>query len=324
MNIFVTGGCGFIGSHLVEYHLERGDTVQTLDDLSAGREANIESFKKNPNFRFDKGDISTWPHLKEAIKKADRIYHMASVVGVFQVLAEPVQVISTNIQGSIRLFESIVDSHTRPQVIIASSSMLYGNTEKPYSNEENHLIFHSANQSYWRYAISKLAEEAIGLAYYQRYDIPTILVRLFNVVGPRQTGRYGMVMPRFVGQACEGKPLTVYGDGTQLRSFCDVRDTVAAMVLLAENNVNGEIVNVGHDQSISINDLAEMVRAEAKSKSDIIHISYKEAYGENFEYIKDRRPDLSKLYQLTGFKHRWTLKETINDLISRYLNTQEK
>jgi len=320
MNIFVTGGCGFIGSHLVEYHLERGDTVQTLDNLSSGPEANIEPFKNNPNFRFDRGDISTWPHLEEAIKASDRIYHMASVVGILQVLAEPVQVISSNIQGCVRLFESILKSRTRPPVIIASSSMLYGNTDKLYSNEEDHLIFHSANQSYWRYAISKLAEEAVGLAYYQKYDIPTILVRLFNVVGPRQTGRYGMVMPRFVAQACKKEPLTVYGDGTQLRSFCDVRDAVAAMVLLAENKVNGEIVNVGHNQSISINELATLIRDRSQSSSDITHISYREAYGEDFEYIKDRRPDLSKLYQLTDFKHQWTLQKTIDDLIFRYSN----
>lgn len=314
MNIFITGGCGFIGSNLASFHLDRGDDVFVVDDLSTGSLKNIASFQKNPRFRFEQANILTWPHLDEAINWSDRIYHMAAVIGIFRVLAEPVHVVDTNIEGSRRLFRAIALHGKQKRILFASSSCVYGDSVD--SAEEGDLIIRQDGNPLLTYAVSKLADESIGLAYYKEAQIPLTIVRFFNVVGPRQTGQYGMVVPRFVKQACNNEPLTIFGDGTQTRSFCDVRDAMVAVNLLAENDkAIGEIFNVGADAEISINDLAVLVRERAKSHSTYQYVPYEEAYGGIFNDTRQRRPNLKKLIAYTGFKHQWNLTKTIDDLI---------
>jgi len=318
MHILITGGAGFIGSHLVEFHLAKGDTVHAIDDLSTGTLDNLIPFQNNPNFRFDNANILTWPGLEKAASWADRIYHMAAVVGVYRVLAEPLNVMATNIAGTERLMQAVATSQWQPRVFLASSSEVYGHGNNAKLNEEDNLILESAAHSRWNYAITKLADEALGLAYVHSQKLPVTLIRFFNTVGPRQVGRYGMVVPRFVRQAFFNEPITVFGDGTQTRCFCDVRDTVVMLDLLADNEKSiGEIINVGNDREISMNDLAQLICKLAKSTSTIQHIPYNEAYGEEYHDILHRRPDLAKLVQLTKFKHQWSLEQTIQDLLSR-------
>jgi len=322
MHILVTGGSGFIGSHLVAYHLAKGDQVQAIDDLSTGSIKNIAPFLSNPAFQFEQADILTWPHLEKAVQWADRIYHLAAIVGIHRVLSEPLRVMTVNINGCERLLHTISSTKARPKVIIASSSSVYGLSHKPLLNEEDELTINFIAYPILGYALSKITDEALGLAYYRTANLPVTLVRLFNTIGPRQTGRYGMVVPRFIQQALQNEAITIYGDGEQTRSFCDVRDIITALDKLANKpESSGEIINVGHDTPISINRLAELIRSKAKSNSEIKHLSYREAYGEEFTDIKQRRPDLTKLYKLTDFKHQWTLEATIDDLIKNYQPT---
>lgn len=318
MHILVTGGCGFIGSHIVEHHLEKGDDVFVVDDLSTGSIQNVSRFKTNPHFRLKQADILTWNGLKKAAAWADRIYHMAAVVGVYRVIAEPIKVLATNIPGCERLLRAVVASSWKPRILIASSSEVYGPGHGKGFKETDNLIIESAAQNRWNYAVSKIADEAFGLSYARSLGLPITLLRLFNTIGPRQTGRYGMVVPRFVNQAVKGEPITVFGDGNQTRSFGDVRDVVQALDIIAKTPACiGEIINVGNDHEITINDLAELIRKKANTSSPIQHIPYEEAYDKMFVDIKNRRPNLDKFFKLTGFKHQWTLEKTIDDLITK-------
>lgn len=319
MHVLITGGAGFIGSHLAEYHLAKGDAVHVVDNLSTGRLDNIEPFIGNPKFRFDEADILTWPGLEKATTWADRIYHMAAVVGVFRVLEDPIQVLATNIAGTERMLRFASAGKWKPQILIASSSEVYGPTSEELLCEDAMLYVQSAGKSRWNYAISKLADEAQGLSYARQHDMPVCVVRLFNTVGPRQMGRYGMVVPRFVEQALSGGPITIYGGGSQSRSFCDVRDTIVALDLLAGTpEARGEIVNVGNNREISIDALADLVCARAKTNVERQHLSYVEAYGQQYDDILRRKPSLEKLVRLTGFTHQWRLEETLDDLIAQY------
>ncbi|WP_417531288.1 NAD-dependent epimerase/dehydratase family protein [Marinobacter lipolyticus] len=322
MHVLVTGGAGFIGSHIAEYHLARGDKVHVVDNLSTGSRENVADFLKSPRFHFDEADIVTWEGLDKAVAWADRVYHMAAVVGVYRVLSEPVGTMATNIAGTERLLRAVHHGGWSPKVVMASSSEVYGPHSEALLSEEDSLIIQSGAPLRWNYAISKLADEGFGLAYAREHDIPVIIARFFNTVGPRQTGRYGMVVPRFVQRAVANEPITVFGDGEQSRSFCDVRDTVAILDRLASmpDMPNGEIVNVGSDHEISINELARRVIDCAESQSAIEHIPYKEAYGAEFEDIRHRRPSLDKLRRLTGFEHVWDLESTLKDLIQRARN----
>lgn len=319
MYILVTGGAGFIGSHIVEYHLAKGDRVQVVDNLSTGSMENIRPFFTHKNFKFDQANILTWPALDRAVARAERIYHMAAVVGMHLVLAEPVQVLATNIAGCERVLRAVHTSARKPQVIIASSSEVYGTGQQNDFNEDGDLVIKSGARSRWNYAISKLADEALGLSYARHYDLQITPIRFFNTIGPRQTGRYGMVVPRFVDQAVKGLDITVHGNGLQTRSFCDVRDTVIALDLLASNpDSKGEIVNVGNDREITIAELAEMVRTRAHSPSTIKFVPYQEAYGEDHDEVRYRKPDLRKLHELTGFTAARRLEETLDELIGAY------
>jgi UDP-glucose 4-epimerase len=319
MRVLITGGSGFIGSHIVEYHLAKDDEVYVVDDLSTGSLENISPFRKNPHFTFEQADILDWPNIEKVVHWAERIYHMAAVVGVFRVLSTPIEVIDTNITGYLRLLKTASTSPSAPRIIVASSSSVYGHSPKKKLTEEDALIVASPTHLLGNYAISKISDEALSLAYFQEKNTAITSVRLFNTIGPHQTGRYGMVVPRFIQQACNNEPITVFGDGTQTRSFCDVRDVVIGLAMLAENkNTIGEIINVGNDKEISINELATIVCKQADSQSDIHYKSYQEAYGKNFVDIKNRRPDLTKFLHYTSYKHQWSLEDTIVDLVSRY------
>ena len=324
MNVLVTGGCGFIGSHIVEYALAQGDEVVVVDDLSTGLLKNIAAFQNHPKFYFEKANILNWSNLQKYVDWSDRIYHMAAVIGIYRVLENPVNVLTTNIQGCEKLLHAISTREKRPQVIIPSSSSVYGHNDSALLNENDTLHIKSSAHPLSYYALSKIAQEALGFAYHHTEKVPITVIRLFNTIGPRQTGRYGMVVPRFIQQACTNKPMTVFGDGTQTRSFCDVRDVVSVLNLLANTKESdGEIINVGFDKEISIGDLAEFIRKKANSNSPIHHITYKEAYGEELTDIKQRRPDISKLYQLTDFKYQWSLSDTIDDLIQKFYETKQ-
>ncbi len=314
MQVLVTGGAGFIGSHLVDLHLSCGDKVQVIDDLSTGNLANLGRHRADPALRFDQADLTTWTGLGRAVAAADRIYNMAAVVGMFRVLEQPVEVIRVNTVGCERLLEAVAAAGHRPQVVLASSSSVYG----PARNEdmqEDAVIVYSPGTPLLGYALSKLSNEVQGRAYAGKYRIPVVVARLFNTVGLRQSGRYGFVLPRLVQQARSGQPLTVFGDGLQTRSFCDVRDTVAILDLLARTpQAHGQVVNVGNAQEISILSLAERVLAHTGSDVPIRFVPYAEAYGQTFEQIPQRRPNLDQLFSLTGYRHRWSLDETIEEL----------
>lgn len=316
MRILITGGCGFIGSHLIAFHLAKGDQVHIVDNLSAGSLDNIKPFHQNERFQFEEANILTWPNLYKEVQWADRIYHMAAVVGVFKVLAEPVNVVETNITGCERLLHAVLKTGCKARVIIASSSSVYGDSKAVELSEKDNLIVKPIGHSLSCYAVSKIAQETIAHAYFSEHKIPISIIRLFNVIGPRQTGRYGMVVPRFVKQALNNEPITIFGDGTQTRSFCDVRDAVMAINLLAGRpETIGEIINVGNDHELSINELAKLIHQHSNSQSVYQHIPYEQAYGEAFIDTTQRRPCLKKLIKLTDFKHCWSLEQTIDDLI---------
>lgn len=315
MHILVTGGCGFIGSHIVEYHLNKGDKVHCVDDLTSGSLENIAPFRENPNFHFDEADILVWSELEKAVRWADRIYHMAAVVGMYRVLAEPVKVLAVNIPGTERILRAAANSQWKPRILIASSSEVYGPQDRPHVETDN-LVIEFSWQNRINYAISKITCESFGLSYSRKFGLPITLIRLFNTIGPRQTGRYGMVVPRLVKQAVEGKPITVFGDGEQTRCFCDVRDTVRALDIIADNKDSaGEVINVGTNNEVSINFLANMICEKTKTTSQIEHIPYEIAYGQEFNDYRRRIPNLDKFFAFTQFKYEWNLDKTIEDLI---------
>jgi len=318
MHVLITGGAGFIGSHLAERHLLRGDHIHVVDDLSTGCLDNITPFINNENFRFSEADLLTWDELDTAVAWADRIYHMAAVVGVKHVLDDPVKVMNTNLAGTDKVLQAVHQGGWNPQVVTASSSEVYGFNTKDSFDETSDIVLRSGGRLRWTYAVTKLADEYLAFSYVRKYGLNITIARLFNTIGPRQTGRYGMVVPTFVEQAVRNEPITVYGDGLQTRSFCDVQDTVEALDLLAScPEAKGEVVNVGNDQEIAIKDLAELIRDRAHSNSEFAFIPYRDAYSEEFEDVSHRRPILNKLHTLTGFTPKRTLVDTIDDLIAR-------
>lgn len=320
MKVLITGGAGFIGSHIAEYHIQKGDEVHVVDNLSTGNKKNISAFINNKKFSFSESDILTWPELADKVKWADRIYHMAAIVGMYHLLAHPVETLTSNIFCCERLLRLIAENNSNARLLIASTSEIYGPSDKELLSENDILYFKSAAHSKWVYATSKFTEEIFTLTYITSKQVKATLIRFFNTIGPRQSDRYGMVIPRFIGQAVNNEPITVYGDGKQVRSFCDVRDTVNALDIIASNSATvGEIINLGQDQPITIIELAKLVKSLSDSSSDIIYIPYKEAYGQDYEDILYRRPDLEKFYKLTGYKFQFNLTKTIKDLIKQSL-----
>lgn len=318
MHVLITGGAGFIGSHLTEHHLSRGDTVLAVDDLSTGLRENVAAHRNNPNYSFTEASVVNWDQLDRAVAGADRIYHMAAVVGMFRVLNEPVEVTRVNVLGCERLLQAMVRTESAAAIVIPSSSSVYAHAEPDNLREDADIVLSTRNPLV-NYATSKLTNEIQGRAYAQGYKLNVVIARLFNAVGPRQSGLYGFVVPRFVKQALRGEPLTVFGDGKQTRSFCDVRDTVAMLETLAATPAAfGQVVNVGNDREVCIRDLAEMVKFETGSSSPIRNVPFSEAYGQDFEQIPQRRPILDRLRELTGYRHRWTLEQTVEDLVGFY------
>jgi UDP-glucose 4-epimerase len=317
VNIVITGGAGFIGSNLAAYHLAKGDHVYVIDNMSTGSIDNIASLFVNPNFRFHEADILLWDELDDPIRWANRIYHLAAIVGVKKVLEDPRAVMAANVAGTERVFRAVAAVNPAAQVIVASSSEVYGFNSKAQFSETDDVVFRSGGRLRWCYAVTKLSDEYLAYSFMKKSGIKVVIIRLFNTIGQHQVGRYGMVVPSFIDQAIHDLPISVYGGGQQTRSFCDVRDTIVALDLLAsEPKANGEIVNVGNDREISIQDLAEMVIARSHSQSSIERISYEDAYGIDFEDIAHRRPDISKLKALTGFSPKWSLEESLDSLIA--------
>lgn len=321
MHVLITGGAGFIGSSLAAFHLQNGDRVHVVDNLSTGRRKNIEPFLENPDFTFDKADLLDWDGLENAVNWADRIYHMAAVVGVFRVLKEPIATLATNITGCERLLRALHKSHWNTKLIVASTSEVYGNRDEDVPlHEEMELHISPGHNTRWNYSVSKIADEAFSLSYAREYDMDITVVRFFNVIGPNQTGKYGMVVPRFIRQAIKNEPMTVYGDGTQVRAFMDIRDCINMLQLLADSpDSQAQIVNVGTPHEITIGELAIMVKKLSNSDSKIVYVPYDEAYGHDFEEIYHRKPELTKLRKLTGYSPKWSLQETIDFLIKKRL-----
>jgi UDP-glucose 4-epimerase len=313
MRYLVTGGAGFIGSHLSEALLSQGHEVVVIDDLSTGQIRNIEPLKGRPRFCYFIESIKNRPLLYEIMDGCDVVFHLAAAVGVRLIIESPVRTIETNINGTELVLECA--SRKSKTVVIASTSEVYGKANKIPFSEDDDLVLGSPKKGRWSYACSKAVDEFLGLAYWKEKKVPVVIVRLFNTVGPRQTGRYGMVLPSFVRQAINGEPITVYGDGTQSRSFTWVGDAVGAMISLSHHpKAVGEIFNIGSSTEISIRELAEMVKDITGSCSEIVFIPYAQAYEEGFEDMRRRVPDIRKIQNLTGYKPTKELREIIKDI----------
>ncbi len=301
MRCLITGGAGFIGSHLAEELLAKGNDVYVIDDLSTGSAANIQPFKANPRFHYAIDSIMNSALVAELVDGADVVFHLAAAVGVFLVIESPVRTMETNVKGTEIVLEHAAKK--KRKVVIASTSEVYGSSESAQFREDNDLVLGPPCQGRWSYACSKTYDEFLALAYHRERDLPAVIVRIFNTVGPRQTGRYGMVVPRFVAQAMRGGPITVYGDGSQTRTLCYVKDTVRAFVALANHEqAVGGVFNVGNDKEISIGELAERVRRIVNPGVQLTHIPYDEAYEPGFRDMLRRIPDLTKIERLIGFK----------------------
>ena len=313
MRVLVTGGAGFVGSHLVDAHVARGDEVVVVDDLSTGRLQNIEAHVSEGRVRFLEGKAEDPAVIEPAFDGVELVYHLAAAVGVFQILAHPLASIRTNLDASSAGFERASARGIR--TLFTSTSEVYGKNVSDALNEDDDTIYGSTRVHRWLYAVSKATDEFLALAHHQELGLPVTVVRLFNTTGPRQTGAYGMVVPRFVRQAIEGKPLTVYGDGGQLRCFTNVHDVVAAlMALTAAPAAIGAVVNVGNPREISIRDLAALVCEIVGSNSPVELVDYESAYGKGFEDMRRRVPDVSRLRRLIGFVPTTPLEDTIKEI----------
>lgn len=317
MRYLITGGAGFIGSHLAERLLERGDHVALLDNLSTGSMENIRHLKSNERMEYHLDAIENRHLVAELVDDADVIVHLAAAVGVRLIVESPVRTIETNVNGTQIILEAA--EKKRKLVLTASTSEVYGKSTQVPFREEADLVLGSTTKGRWSYAASKALDEFLALAYWRERKVPVIVVRLFNTVGPRQTGRYGMVLPNFVKQALENAPITVYGSGTQSRCFCDVNDTVEALMRLMDcPRAVGEVVNIGNTEEITIADLAKAVKERTASSSPIEQIPYDQAYEPGFEDMMRRVPCVDKLQALTGFRPQVKL-EAIIDRVSHYL-----
>jgi UDP-glucose 4-epimerase len=310
----ITGGAGFIGSHLAEQLLALGHEVHVLDNLSTGSIDNITHLKSHPGFSYVVDTVTNEPLLAEMIDQSDVVFHLAAAVGVKLIVEQPVHTIETNVHGT-----EVVLKHANKKkklVFVASTSEVYGKSADVPFRESADVVLGPSSKHRWAYACSKMIDEFLALAYWKEKKLPVVIVRLFNTVGPRQTGQYGMVLPTFVRQALAGHPITVFGDGDQSRSFTDVSDVVGALIALAsEPRAVGEVFNIGNTGEISIRDLADRVKALTDSRSPIQLIPYDQAYEEGFEDMPRRVPDLSKLRNLIGYEP----KVGLDDIIARVI-----
>jgi UDP-glucose 4-epimerase len=317
MRVLITGGSGFVGSHLSEALLDRGDEVFILDNLSTGSIDNVVHLKSNPRFHYTIDTVANEPVLAELIDRCDIVVHLAAAVGVKLIVEQPVHTIETNVHGT-----EVVLKHANKKkklVLIASTSEVYGkSTDVPF-REDADLVLGATVKHRWAYACSKLIDEFLALAYWKERKLPVIIVRLFNTVGPRQTGQYGMVIPNFVRQALAGQPITVFGDGSQSRSFTYVGDVVRAMVaLIDEPRAIGQVFNIGNGREITIRELAEKVKKMTGSGSEIVTVPYEKAYEAGFEDMPRRVPDISRIRALIGYEPTVELDETLARVIEHF------
>src|SRR6266567_7583249 len=321
MRVLITGGAGFIGSHLADAYLARGDEVFVIDDLSTGTIENIQHLKTNPRFHYTIESVHNRPVTAELVDQCDAIFHLAAAVGVKLIVESPVRTIETNVQGTEVILA--LANKKKKRVLIASTSEVYGlSTDVPF-REDGNLVMGATGKGRWSYACSKAIDEFLALAYWRERKLPTVVVRLFNTVGPRQTGQYGMVIPTFVKQALSERPITVFGDGKQSRCFCYVGDVVGALMkLMDDNKAVGEVFNVGSNQEISIGELAKKVKELTKSKSEIAFVPYDEAYEEGFEDMPRRIPDTSKVNKQVGFKPEMNLDGILKSVIDFHSGQQ--
>ena len=312
--ILVTGGAGFIGSHLCESLVHNGHQVVAIDDLSTGRLENIQHLLPMQGFQFVRETIKNSLVLDRLTSEADIVIHLAAVVGVKLIVEDPVNTIATNIMGTEAVLTTANRYHCK--VMLASTSEVYGKGVKVPFNEEDDCVMGPTSHSRWSYATSKAIDEFLALAYYHQFGLPVVVMRFFNTVGPRQTGRYGMVMPRFVRQALAGEPITIYGDGEQSRCFADVADIIGALVKLSSHpGAVGQVYNIGSTEEVTIRELADRVLAATGSSSKIVYVPYEEAYAPGFEDMRRRVPDLAKISQLIGYEPQYSLDETLRRVI---------
>ncbi len=311
----VTGGAGFIGSHLVERLLDLGHEVVVLDDLSTGRRENLAAVESHPRLEFHSGSITDNVALGLVMPGIDVVYHLAAAVGVKLVADDPVRTIETNIYPTETLLQMAAQG--KQKVFLASTSEVYGKNPKEQWTEEDDLHLGPTSRPRWAYGCSKAIDEFLALAYHRKFGVPTVVGRFFNVVGPRQVGHYGMVIPRFVDQALAGKPVVVYDDGRQVRCFAHVKEVVDSIIRLMDTPAaNGQVFNVGSDQPVSIRQLAEEVIARVNPELSIEYLPYNKAYGEDFEDVRRRVPCLDRLEKTLGIKPRMTLGEILDDIIA--------
>ena len=314
MRVLITGGAGFIGSHLADAYLKRGDHVYVIDDLSTGKIENIQHLKGQSRFHYTIDTVHNQPLTAELVDQCDVIFHLAAAVGVKLIVESPVRTIETNVRGTEVVLA--LANKKKKKVLVASTSEVYGLSSDVPFREDGNLVMGATTKGRWSYACSKAIDEFLALAYWREKKLPTIIVRLFNTVGPRQTGQYGMVIPTFVKQALAGRPITVFGDGSQSRCFGYVGDVVGALVkVMDHNDAVGQVFNIGSNQEISILALAQKVKELTQSDSDIVFVPYDEAYEEGFEDMPRRVPDISKIGELVGFRPEMSLDGILKTVI---------
>lgn len=321
MNILITGGAGFIGSHLSEFLLQRGFRVTVIDDLSTGVYENVSHLDNNPNFEMIIDTILNRSLLETLVKSADLIFHLAAAVGVRLIIEQPVKTIETIVEGTMAVLCQA--RRYRKKVVLTSTSEVYGKGSKVPFSEHDDIVLGPTTTRRWAYATAKAVDEFLALAHWYDTHLPVVCVRLFNTVGPRQTGQYGMVVPRLVQQALKGQDITVYGDGTQTRCFCHVRDVVGALSKLANcDDAIGQVINIGNQEEVSINHLADRIRQLSGSTSRMVHIPYDAAYQKGFEDMQRRVPDLSLARSLIDFSPNYTLDDILLDVIDHFLGKE--
>ena len=317
MRYLITGGAGFIGSHLAEELLRRGHEVYVLDDLSTGSISNIRHLKTHDRFHYTVDSVMNKQLTAELVDTVDVVYHLAAAVGVKLIVESPVRTIETNIQAT-EVVLSLCNKKKRP-VFIASTSEVYGKSDQIPFKEDGDIVMGASTKGRWSYACSKAIDEFLAVAYWKEKKLPTVVARLFNTVGPKQTGQYGMVVPNFVRQALAGQPITVYGDGKQSRCFTHVSDVVRALIGLMEKpEAYGQVFNIGNNQEISMHDLAKQVRELAESKSEIVFIPYEKAYEQGFEDMPRRVPDTAKIKKLLGWQPTIALPQILTDVVEHF------
>ena len=313
MHHLVTGGAGFVGSHLTDALIARGDTVTVLDDLSTGRLANLDQHKSSPSLTFVEGSILDVPLVNSLVAKVDHVFHLAAAVGVFNIVNNPLASLLTNIRGTENILDAAHAANT--PVFLTSSSEVYGKNISDSLKESDDRILGSPVTLRWSYSEAKAIDESLAYAYFVEKQLETRIVRFFNTVGPRQLGAYGMVVPRFVKSALANEPITIYGDGTQTRCFAHVYDVIDAVIAIAfADNTIGKVINIGNDFEISINDLAKKIITQTGSKSGIVYVPYQQAYGDGFEDMERRVPNIELINQLVGWKPKRNLSTIIADM----------